>query len=138
MVHENHANEVKTYGQFKETSSKDKPAVNCIGDESVSDDEDGVCVAEWVNTAKDQPPAFLFLKPSPRRKDEMKYTFDVSMCDKLFDVLLQNKITHLSEGHVVPPASQLVKGKYCKWHGTFSHTTNECHYFSSIGAIGLE
>jgi hypothetical protein len=41
MAHENRAKEAKTYGWFKETSSKDKPAVNCIGDESVSDDEDG-------------------------------------------------------------------------------------------------
>jgi hypothetical protein len=23
----------------------------------------------------------------------------------------------------------MAKGKYCKWHGTFSHTTNECNYF---------
>jgi hypothetical protein len=22
-----------------------------------------------------------------------------------------------------------VRGKYCKWHDTFSHTTNECNYF---------
>jgi hypothetical protein len=128
MVHENHVKEVKTYGRFKETSSKDKLAVNGIGDESVSD-EDGVCVVVWVNTAKDQPLACLFLKPSPRRKDEMKYMFDVSKCDKLFDVLLLNKIIHLSEGHAVTLAGQPVKGKYCKWHGMFSHTTNECHYF---------
>jgi hypothetical protein len=30
---------------------------------------------------------------------------------------------------VVPPTGQAIKGKYCKWHGTFSHTTDECHYF---------
>jgi hypothetical protein len=23
----------------------------------------------------------------------------------------------------------VAKGKYCKWHGLFSHTTNECNYF---------
>jgi hypothetical protein len=113
MAHENRVKEVKTYGRFKETSSKNKPPVNYIRDESVSDDEDGVCVVEWVNT-KDQPLACAFLKPSPGRKDEMKYTFDMSKCDKLFDVLLQNEIIRLSEGHVVPPAGQAVKGKYCK------------------------
>jgi hypothetical protein len=26
------------------------------------------------------------LKPNGERKDEMKYTFDVSKCDKLFDL----------------------------------------------------
>jgi hypothetical protein len=35
----------------------------------------------------------------------------------------------LSEGHVIPPPGQLAKTKYCKWHGTYSHTTNECNYF---------
>jgi hypothetical protein len=55
--------------------------------------------------------------------------FDVTKCDKLFDVLLQNKAIQLSDNHVVPSAAQLGKGKYCKWHGTFSHTTNECNYF---------
>jgi hypothetical protein len=24
---------------------------------------------------------------------------------------------------------QLAKGKYCKWHGTFSHNYNKCNYF---------
>jgi hypothetical protein len=56
-------------------------------------------------------------------------TFDVTKCDKLFDVLLQNKVICLSEGHTVPPPEQLAKGKYCKWHGTFSHNTNKCNYF---------
>jgi uncharacterized protein YlbG (UPF0298 family) len=88
MTHKNHAKEVRTYGRFKETSSKDKLPVNYVRDESVSDDEDGVCVVEWVDSAKDQPLACSFLKPSPGRKDEMKYTFNVSKCDKLFDVLL--------------------------------------------------
>jgi hypothetical protein len=129
MAHENHAKVIKIYGQFKEMSSKDKPVVNCVGDELVSDDEDGLCVAVRVNTTKDQPLVCAVLKPSPEGKDEMKYTFDLSNCDKLSDVLLQNKIIHLSKGHVVPPAGQPVKGKYCKWHGKFSHTTNECYYF---------
>jgi hypothetical protein len=46
---------------------------------------------EWVST-KDEPLACAFLKPSPGTKDEMKYMFDVSKCDKLFDILLWNKI----------------------------------------------
>jgi hypothetical protein len=35
----------------------------------------------------------------------------------------------LSEGHVIPPPGQLAKSRYCKWHNTYSHTTNECNYF---------
>jgi hypothetical protein len=63
------------------------------------------------------------------KRDEVKFTFDVTKYDKLFDVLLQNKVIRLSENHVVPSVAQLAKGKYCKWHETFSHTTNKCNYF---------
>jgi hypothetical protein len=59
----------------------------------------------------------------------MKFMFDVSKCDKLFNVLLQNKVIRLKGGHVIPAAEQLAHRKYCKWHNSFSHTTNECNYF---------
>jgi hypothetical protein len=86
-------------------------------------------MAEWVDTPRDKPLACSFLKPSPGKKDEVKFTFDVSMCDKLFDVLLQNKVIRFSEGHMIPSPAQMAKGKYCKWHDTFSHMTNEYNYF---------
>jgi hypothetical protein len=130
VMHENRAKEGKSYGQFRETSSKEKPGVSYMEEDSVSDDDGaGVCVAERVSTASGKPLACAFLKPSPRKKDEMKFTFDVTKCDKLFNVLLQTKVIQLSEGHVVSPLGQAVKGKYCKWHDTFSHNTNDCNYF---------
>jgi hypothetical protein len=45
-------------------------------------------MAEWVDTPSDKPLACSFLKPSLGKKDEVKFTFDVSKSDKLFDVLL--------------------------------------------------
>jgi hypothetical protein len=102
---------------------KDKPSINWVDDMEV-------CVAKWVNTAKDKLLACSFLRPSPGKNEEVKFTFDViTKCDKLLGVLLQNKVIRLSEGHVVPPPGQIAKGKYSKWHGTFSHTTNEWNYF---------
>jgi hypothetical protein len=92
MVYENRAKEHKPYSQFKEISSKDKPGVNCIDEGSSREDETEVCVAEWVDTARDKPLACSILKPSPGKKEEVKFTFDVSKCDKLFDVLLLNKV----------------------------------------------
>jgi hypothetical protein len=85
-----------------------------VEEDSSSEDDNEVCVAEWVDTPKDKPLACLFLKPSPRKRDEMKFTFDVTKCDQLFDVLLQNKVIRLSENHVTPTPAQLVKGEYCK------------------------
>jgi hypothetical protein len=63
------------------------------------------------------------------KKDDLKFTFDVTKCDKLFYVLLQNKVIKLKGGHVMPTAEQLAQKKYCKWHDSFSHTTNKCNYF---------
>jgi hypothetical protein len=103
--------------------------MKCVEDDNASDEEAGVCMAEWVDGGRGKPLACAFLKPTPGKKEEMKFTFDVTKCDKLFDVLLQNNMIHLSEVHVVPPTGQPLKGKYCKWHGTFSHNTNKCNYF---------
>jgi hypothetical protein len=100
-----------------------------VGEESSSEEDIEVYMVEWVDMPQDKPLSCSFLKPSPGKKEEVKFTFDVSKCDKLFVDLLQNKVIRLSEGHVIPPPSQMAKGKYCKWHGTISQTTNECNYF---------
>lgn len=103
--------------------------MNCVDGGSDSEEEARVCTMEWVECPKDKPLACSFLQPSPGKIYEIKFTFDVTKCDRLFDVLLQNGVIRLSEGHVVPPPGQIAKGKYCKWHGTFSHNTNDCNYF---------
>ena len=40
---------------------------------------------------KSKPFVCAALKPIPARREEIKYTFDVSKCDKFFDILLQEK-----------------------------------------------
>jgi hypothetical protein len=83
-------------------------------DNEVKDEEGNeICVAEWVE------------KPG----DETKYTFDVSKCDRLFDLLLRGGVIRLTEGHVIPNTDILAKKTYCKWHDSYTHTTNECNYF---------
>jgi hypothetical protein len=86
-------------------------------------------VAKWVDTPKGKPVAYSFLKLGPMQREEMKFMFGVSKCNKLFDVLLQNHVIKLKGGHVIPLAEQLVRRRYCKWNDSFSHTTNECNYF---------
>jgi hypothetical protein len=70
-----------------------------------SDEETDVCVVEWVDAPKGRPMACAFLKSSPGKREEIKFTFDVSKCDKLFNVLLKTNIIRLREGHVIPPLS---------------------------------
>jgi hypothetical protein len=53
-----------------------------------SDDDTEICVAEWADLPKGKVVACTFLKPGPQKNDEICCTFDVSKCDKLFDMLL--------------------------------------------------
>jgi hypothetical protein len=69
------------------------------------------------------------LKPNEGRMEEKRDTFDVSKCDRLLDLLLRRRVIRLTEGHVIPNADILVKKTYCKWHDSYTHTTNECNYF---------
>jgi hypothetical protein len=78
---------------------------------------------------RNKPISCSFLKYGAGKEDEMKYTFDVSKCNKLFDLLLEGGVIRLTEGHVIPSANQLAKKMYCTWHDSYSHTTNECNYF---------
>jgi hypothetical protein len=59
----------------------------------------------------------------------MRYTFDMLKCDRLFDLLLQGGVIRLTEGHVIPSVDILAKKTYCKWHDSYTRTTNECNYF---------
>jgi hypothetical protein len=98
--------------------------------EDEHDDEEGneICVAEWIENPGGKP-IYSFLKPNEGWRDKMRYTFDVSKCDHLFDLLLQGGVIWFTEGHVIPSVDILAKKTYCKWHDSYTHTTNECNYF---------
>jgi hypothetical protein len=58
-------------------------------DEEVDDGEGNkICVAEWAEKPRDKPILCSFLKPNGGWREEMRYSFDVSKCDRLFDLLL--------------------------------------------------
>jgi hypothetical protein len=60
-----------------------------------ADNEEGneICVAEWVEKPGDRPiSCSSFLKPDGGQREEMRYTFDVSKCDRLFDLLLRGGV----------------------------------------------
>jgi hypothetical protein len=60
--------------------------------ESSDDEEAHMCVAEWSWGSKSKPFVCSRLKPvSKSRQDEICYTFDIAMCDRIFDYLLQEK-----------------------------------------------
>jgi hypothetical protein len=91
VMHENRAKDQRLYSQFRDNSHKerDKGNMSYLEEESARDDEGEVCVAEWVDTPGNKPISCSFLRHGASKKDEMKYTFDVSKCDKLFDVVVK-------------------------------------------------
>jgi hypothetical protein len=99
--------------------------------EEEADDEEGneICVAEWDEKPEDKPISCSFLKPNGGQRDEMRYTFDVTKCDRLSNLLLWGGVIRLTEGHIIPHTDILAKKTYCKWHNSYTHTTNECNYF---------
>ena len=65
------------------------------------------------------------LKLIPKnRHDEVKFTFDVIKCDRIFDELA--KLGKIKFSHTIPSTDELKRRAYCKLHNTFSHTTNDC------------
>jgi hypothetical protein len=62
-----------------------------------------------------------------KRQEEVKFTFNVGKCDKIFDQLLKNG--NIKINHIVPSTDELKRRAYCKWHNSFSHATNDCNVF---------
>jgi hypothetical protein len=57
--------------------------------ESSDDEEADICVAEWSWGSESKPFVCSSLKPTSKsRQYEMRYTFDVTKCDRIFDYLL--------------------------------------------------
>jgi hypothetical protein len=61
------------------------------------------------------------------QRKKVKFTFNVSKCDKIFDELVKSgsiKVTHN-----IPPPDELKRRVYCKWHNSFSYAINDCNVF---------
>jgi hypothetical protein len=127
LPYENHAKS----SRFKDNATKDKEKHHIHFMDKEADDEEGneIFIAEWVGKPGDKPISCSFLKPNGGQRGEIRYTFDVSKCDRLFDLLLWGGVIRLSEGHIIPSANILAKKTYCKSHDSYTHTTNECNYF---------
>jgi hypothetical protein len=94
-----------------------------------SDDElKKVYTAEIVWPEQAKPSACSSLQSvQKKRQEEVKFTFNVSKCDKIFDELLKNG--NIKIDYTVPLADKIKRRAYCKWHNSFSHATNDCNVF---------
>ncbi|KAI4304437.1 hypothetical protein MLD38_039947 [Melastoma candidum] len=71
-------------------------------------------------------------KASQKNAEERKYSFDTDKVDAIFDWLYQKKRIRLKPGHRVPQTEREKSRNYCKWHGSFTHTTKDCLSFRNI------
>jgi hypothetical protein len=120
--------------QFKYKNSKDsfKPhrsKTHVQNDSDCSNNEEkGAYAIEFVWPSKDKLSTCHSLKPIQKnRQIEMKFTFDVSKCNRIFDELLKYGNIRLS--HAIPSPEELKRHAYCKWRNSFSHATNDCNVF---------
>ena len=98
-------------------------------DSDSSDDEDKeVYATEFVWPAAAKPCSCASLKPTQRnQQEEMKFTFYVSKCNRIFYELL--RLGHLNINHVIPLLEELKRHAYYKFHNSSSHATNDCNVF---------
>ena len=96
--------------------------------ESSNNEDNEVYTAEFVWPSAAKPSSCASLKPVQKnRKEEMKFTFNVSKCDHIFDKFL--RLGHIKISHVISPLEELKQRAYCKFHNSHSHATNDCNIF---------
>jgi hypothetical protein len=118
--------------QAKEARNLEKPnrSVYVLGCESNYLDDEGkdVYAAEFAWPSNDKPCTCSSLKPIQKNwQDNIKFTFEVSKCDRIFDEL--NRLGCIKLSHTIPLLEELKRHVYCKWHNSFSHATNDCNVF---------
>nr|ABA93537.1 retrotransposon protein, putative, unclassified [Oryza sativa Japonica Group] len=97
------------------------------------EDDSEIAAAEWVRSKKVIP--CQWVKNSGK---EERYDFDITKADKIFDLLLREKQIQLPAGHTIPSAEELGKRRYCKWHNSGSHSTNDCKVFRQQIQVAIE
>ena len=123
-------NENRAKKALQKSNGKPNFPVYVLGCESNYSDDEGkdVYAAEFAGPSNNKPCICGSLKPIQKnRQDNIKFTFDVSKCDRIFDEL--NKLGYIKLSHTIRPLEELKRRAYCKWHNLFSDATNDCNVF---------
>jgi hypothetical protein len=82
-------------------------------------------VAKYIDVKSD-PFVCLALKLAPHKNQpkKLKYTFDFTLYDHAFDILLENNFVGLGNHKALPSVQKLEEQTYCKWHSLFDHSTS--------------
>jgi hypothetical protein len=90
-------------------------------------------MAEWIDH-KSEPFVCSSLKPfiPKNRLKKIKYTFDLTLCDNIFEVLLKHTVIKLPSHKIMSSPLDLEGRVYCKWHNSFDHSTSSCNAFHLV------
>ena len=109
-------------------------------DEEVESHE--VAAVDWVWKYSEYIP---WAKNKSTEEEKKKFNFDITKADKIFDYLLEKGQIKLTGNHRIPSVEELKNKRYCKYHNSNTHSTNDCKVFRDIiqqainkGKIGLE
>ncbi|TKC11309.1 hypothetical protein FA727_23880 [Robertmurraya kyonggiensis] len=93
-----------------------------------TDNDNNVNIAEFAWPSKVEAYSCSSLRPAHKsRQEELKFTFNVSKCDHIFDEL--HKHGYIKISHVIPALEELKRHAYCKFHNSYSHAINDCKVF---------
>lgn len=105
----------------------------------VSDVGDDCSEEGEVNVVKLKPrPPYVckLLKPSNKKKSvetnknekfaTRTYTFEITKCDEIFDLLVKDCQIIVPPGLKSPPLEQRKKRGFCKYHNFLGHKTSQC------------
>jgi hypothetical protein len=92
--------------RFKETSKSAACTIHLIERDSSDDESADVYTVEFIWPTKAKSSACSSLQPVQKnRQEEIKFTFNVAKCDKIFDELLKNDNIKLT--NTIPPPDEL-------------------------------
>ncbi|XP_050908897.1 uncharacterized protein LOC127122637 [Lathyrus oleraceus] len=60
------------------------------------------------------------------------YTFDVTKCDEIFDLLVKDGQMIVPPNTKIPPLEQRKKRGFCKYHNFLGHETSQCFLFRDL------
>jgi hypothetical protein len=95
----------------KETSKSAACSIHLVERDSSDDESTDVYDIELVWPMKAKPSA-CSLQLVQKNRQEVKFTFNVSKCDKIFDELVKSGNIKLT--HTIPPMDGLKGHAYCK------------------------
>jgi hypothetical protein len=113
----------------KETSKSAARTIHLVQHDSSDDESADVYTTELVWPRMFKPFECSSLETiQNNQQEEVKFTFNVAKCDRIFDELVKRGNIKLT--HTIPPMNELKRHAYCEWHNSFFHATNDCNVFN--------